>query len=116
MPQGTGTYGSKKGRPPVRRARSTNREKAIAKAGSTAKPSIRKIMGSLKQGKADPHRDVDHSMMGRLGKALKLARARKGSGRLNAGDLRRAMKTRKSPGSLKKRGGGMVKRGMGMPK
>ena len=114
MPQGKGTYGSQVGRPKIKM--SDYAKKALKKDTRTArdkaiKPkskAVSKLMGKLRQGKADPHKGRDLSVLGTTSALLALARKLKpgkGAGK-KAGKMKRK----------KLRGGGIVRRGMGMAK
>mgnify|MGYP003150092937 CR=1 FL=1 len=96
---------------------STSRERAIANAGKKTVDNKKSGVPGLIKGFAQ---DVRGTV---TGKAYQLARKRKPTGRLNTQDLEDARnailgikKSKKGTKIMKRRGGGIVKRGMGMAK
>ena len=120
MPQGKGTYGSKVGRPAGTKMKKTTKKK-VGAAGAMGKfaSDVSKL---LKRRETLGGAAAVAAMAGLGGAkhgikmALKLARKRKPTGRLSVDDIKRAKKALGKKGPTKKRGGGIVRRGMGMAK
>ena len=112
MPQGKGTYGSKVGRPAGTKMKKTMKKK-VGAAGAMRKfaSAFPKTVGAKAAlvGLGAGKRGIEM--------AFKLARKRKPTGRLSVDDIKNELrKALGKKGPTKKRGGGIVRRGMGMAK